>query len=77
MQTSKRLPEFIYIGGPRCGSTWLAAVLSDHPNIYIPPSKEIHFFNDRMPYPYEYRYHRGLNYYSTFFDGGKGRSDLW
>jgi len=68
---SKRFPDFIYIGGPRCGSTWLAAVLSDHPNVYIPPSKEIHFFNDRMPYRYEYRYHRGLDYYSTFFDGAK------
>lgn len=71
--------DFIYVGGPRCGSTWLAAVLSDHPEVFIPPSKEIHFFNDRMPYRFEYRYPRGMAHYLSFFDQaepGQLRGDI-
>ena len=63
--------DFIYIGGPRCGSTWLSAVLDDHPSIFIPPSKEVHFFNDRMPYTFEYKYPLGINYYRTYFAGAE------
>lgn len=59
--------DFIYIGGPRCGSTWLSAVLDDHPQIFIPPSKEVHFFNDRMPYNFEYKYPLGLDHYRSYF----------
>lgn len=59
--------DFIYIGGPRCGSTWLSAILDDHPQIFIPPSKEVHFFNDRMPYSFEYKYPLGLDYYRSYF----------
>ncbi len=59
--------DFVYVGGPRCGSTWLSAILSDHPNVFVPPSKEIHFFNDRMPYSFEYRYPKGIDYYLNFF----------
>jgi Sulfotransferase domain len=59
--------DFIYIGGPRCGSTWLSAVLDDHPSIFIPPSKEVHFFNDRMPYTFEYKYPLGIEYYKSYF----------
>ena len=63
--------DFIYIGGPRCGSTWLSAVLDDHPQIFIPPSKEVHFFNDRMPYSFEYKYPLGLSHYRSYFAGAQ------
>lgn len=71
--------DFIYIGGPRCGSTWLSAVLDDHPQIFIPPSKEVHFFNDRMPYNFEYKYPLGIDYYRSYFNDahrGQIRGDV-
>lgn len=71
--------DFIYIGGPRCGSTWLSAALDDHPDIFVPPSKEIHFFNDRMPYTFEYKYPLGMEYYRTYFAAarpGQLRGDI-
>jgi len=67
MPSNARPVDFIYVGGPRCGSTWLSAVLADHPKVFVPPSKEIHFFNDRMPYDFEYRYPRGMDFYRSFF----------
>lgn len=60
--------DFVYVGAPRAGSTWLAAALVEHPEIWIPSNKEIHFFNARLVYPFEYKYPRGIDYYKTYFE---------
>lgn len=39
------LPNFIVIGGQKAGSTWVAEVLSHHPDVYMYPT-EIPFFED-------------------------------
>lgn len=33
------------VGAPKCGTTTLCAILSAHPDIYVNPRKEIHYFN--------------------------------
>ncbi|HUT53984.1 MAG TPA: sulfotransferase [bacterium] len=38
------IPDFFIVGAPRCGTTSLNAWLGRHPEIYIPPVKEMHFF---------------------------------
>lgn len=43
-----RKPNFFIIGAPKCGTTSLAAYLADHPNVYMSPIKEPHFFNTDM-----------------------------
>jgi hypothetical protein len=44
-------PTFLGIGAQKAGTTWLYLQLSKHPEIWLPPIKEIHFF-DRSPlYP--------------------------
>lgn len=35
------------IGAPRAGTTWLAAYLSEHPQFYLSPLKELHYFDAR------------------------------
>ena len=57
--TKLTLPNFLIIGAPRCGTTWMHRNLRQHPEIYMPLRKELHFF-DRD-------YARGLAYYSKFF----------
>lgn len=37
-------PNFFIIGAPKCGTTSLAAWLGEHPNIYMSPVKEPHFY---------------------------------
>lgn len=59
--------DFLYIGAPRSGSTWLAAALNEHPQIWIPHNKEVHFFNDRSLYPFEYQYPKGIKHYRKYF----------
>lgn len=38
-------PNFVGIGGERCGSTWLWTQLRNHPNVYLAPLKELQFFS--------------------------------
>lgn len=40
-----RLPDFLIIGAPKCGTSWLRAVLAEHPEI-IMVREEIEFFPD-------------------------------
>lgn len=43
-------PNFFIIGAPKCGTTSLAAWLAEHPNIYMSPVKEPHFFCTDLQY---------------------------
>ena len=53
------LPNFIGIGAQRAGSTWLYACLREHPQVFVPPQKELHFFNAHFD--------RGLSWYEQQF----------
>jgi Sulfotransferase domain len=47
-----RKPNFFIIGAPKCGTTALYEYLRTHPNIYMSPVKEPHFFaKDLGTYP--------------------------
>jgi Sulfotransferase family len=41
------LPTFLGIGAPRAGTTWLHANLGKHPEIWLTPVKEVHYFDSR------------------------------
>ncbi len=60
------LPHFFIGGAPKCGTTSLAATLADHPDIFIPPIKEVGFFqSDKWET-------EGLEWYQNFFSGQDG-----
>lgn len=42
-----RLPEALVLGVPKAGTTSLAAWLDAHPDAWVPPRKELEFFNAR------------------------------
>jgi hypothetical protein len=42
------LPNFLVLGAPRSGTTWLHAVLCQHPDVHVPDSKEPDFLNRRI-----------------------------
>lgn len=52
-------PNFIFIGPDKSGSSWLHSIFRQHPDCFVPPSKDIYFF-DRY-------YHRGLDWYLDHF----------
>lgn len=53
------LPNFLYIGPDKSGSTWMYRMLQQHPECHVPRVKDIYFF-DR-------HYGRGLDWYASFF----------
>lgn len=40
-------PNFLCIGGQRSGTSWLHGNLNKHPEIWLPPVKEILYFNEK------------------------------
>lgn len=39
-------PDFICIGAMKAGTSWLYRALAGHPQVSLPPTKEIHFFDE-------------------------------
>lgn len=40
-------PDFIVIGAQRSGTTWLHRLLTQHPQLWLTPVKELHYFDRR------------------------------
>jgi hypothetical protein len=57
-----RLPSFLIVGAMRSGTTSLYRYLVEHPNVFLPGIKEVHFFDDK--------YDLGLTWYSDQFSKG-------
>jgi hypothetical protein len=41
-------PHFICIGAQRAGTSWLYTALKRHPAFWLPPIKELHYFDDPL-----------------------------
>jgi hypothetical protein len=59
------LPHFLGLGGLQCGTTWLNANLQCHPEVFVPPVKELHYFS--------WRFHRTVRHYARQLEPGRGR----
>lgn len=57
-------PNFFILGAPKCGTTSMANWLAAHPQIFMSPVKEPHFFN----FDYGDRGFRNLNRYEKLFE---------
>lgn len=53
------VPSFLFIGPDKTGSSWIHAVLCDHPQCFVPAWKDVYFF-DRY-------YDRGIEWYRALF----------
>lgn len=58
--TARRLPDFVVIGGRKCGTTWLDGMLRQHSQIHLPTKTKELFFFDRY-------WDRGLDWYADQF----------
>ena len=47
----KTRPTFLGIGAQKAGTSWLYKQLVKHPDIWMPPIKELHFFDRSPRYP--------------------------
>jgi hypothetical protein len=58
-----RLPNFLVIGAMKAGTTSLYHYLRHHPQIFMPETKEVNFFNPLR------NWSRGLGWYAAHFAG--------
>ncbi|HEX4655673.1 MAG TPA: sulfotransferase [Mycobacteriales bacterium] len=66
---NRRLPDHLVIGAAKAGTTSLSRWLDEHPDVYVPPSKEMHFF-DR-----DSQWQLGVEWYAAnFADAGDAAS---
>jgi len=54
--------DFIGMGAVKCGTSWIWRCLREHPQICMPKTKELRFFNS------DEKYEKGVNYYKIFFN---------
>jgi hypothetical protein len=54
-----KLPNFLIVGGQKCGTSSLHHYLANHPSVWSPEKKELHFF--------DYYYDYGVPFYKRFF----------
>jgi Sulfotransferase domain len=57
--TTTRLPNFLFLGPDKAGSSWLHEALLHHPSVYLSEAKDLYFF-DRY-------YDRGIDWYASQF----------
>ncbi len=67
-QTPPGAPSFLVIGAQKCGTTTLCELLGEHPEVYVAPEKEPHFFS------LDENYARGWSHYlQNFAEAGDRR----
>lgn len=64
--SEKILPNFLFVGAGKTGSTWIFKALDAHPEVYVPPAKELYF--------YSHHYDKGYDWYSGFFTPANEKS---
>src|SRR5207247_1417209 len=69
--TVMTLPNFLIVGANRAGTSYLAMLLVDHPDVFF-ARKELHYF-DQLPF-------RGggvaIEEYARFFEGADGQAAI-
>ena len=52
--TEGRLPDFLGIGAQKAGTSWLFDNLKVHPELFLPPEKEVHYFDRDFDKPFSF-----------------------
>lgn len=70
MQDPNRTLDFLVVGAEKCGTTWLADMLKQHPQVFVPEEKELHYFNRKFvefPDLDNYNFDKPLEWYLSYF----------
>jgi len=65
-----RDPNFMLIGAQKAGTSWLDAMMRQHPDVFLPQIKELHFFN------LVERYNQGIDAYRKHFATSNGQTAI-
>jgi hypothetical protein len=57
-----KLPNFLIVGAQKAATTSMFDILKQHSQIYLPPEKELHFFD------YPEKIEKGIGHYAKYFE---------
>ena len=63
-------PNFLGIGAPKCGTTWLSEVLRSHPSVFMVHEKELVYFSSSK------KYSKGEEWYLSHFSNVKAETAI-
>ena len=43
---NSQYPDFLGIGAQKAATSWLDSILRNHPDVWLPPVKELHYWSD-------------------------------
>ncbi|NWF75246.1 MAG: sulfotransferase [Nitrospirae bacterium] len=81
MEKRLKKPDFFIVGAPKCGTTAMNYYLKQHPEIFMPEVKEIHYFGTDLDF--KFRSERiNLNQYISLFSKAHnekriGETSVW
>lgn len=64
--TEPTLPDFLIVGPQKCATTWLYECLYEHPEVLMPETDSVHYF--------DMFYHNDEMWYSDYFSAYNGES---
>ena len=72
-------PNFLIVGAPKCGTTALWRYLNAHPDIFMSPRKDMHFFGSDLDFTKRSRFTQ--KEYEQFFEHATqkaiGEASVW
>lgn len=63
MRGDRQVPDFLYVGTSKAGSTWLFNVLARHPDVFLASNKGLYYFDAHLE--------RGEDWYLDHFRGSE------
>lgn len=74
-------PDFLIVGAPRCGTTALWHYLKQHPQVFMPEVKEVHFFGADLDFRLD-DFRLDAEGYRALFSGARpgqcrGEASVW
>ena len=72
-------PNFLIVGAPKCGTTAMWRYLNQHPEVFLSPRKDMHYFGSDLDFSVRTRFSQAE--YEAFFANttaqAKGEASVW
>jgi hypothetical protein len=72
-------PNFLIVGAPKCGTTAMWRYLEQHPDVFLSPRKDMHFFGSDLDFRVRTRFSQ--TEYESFFSDihvtARGEASVW
>ena len=72
-------PNFLIVGAPKCGTTAMWKYLQDHPDVFLSPRKDMHYFGSDLQFTKRQRFSQTeyLHFFREATEKAVGEASVW